>query len=69
MSSVSFISGFSNIIIFRRDILKILKKKNFPELASEKDKYALLLSFGFEKKIDKYPIFSTKNLAKELANS
>ena len=45
------------------------KKKNILDFAPQKDEYTLLSNFGFEKKIDKYPVFSTKNVAKELIHS
>jgi hypothetical protein len=45
------------------------KKKNILDLVSKKDEYILLPNFGFEKKIDRYLVCSTKNVAKEFANS
>ena len=50
MSSVMHILVFLKILISCRDILKNLKKKNVPDLASKKDEYTLISSFGFEKK-------------------
>ena len=50
MSSVVSILVFLKVLIFRRDILKILKKKNTLDLASKKDEYTLASNFGFEKK-------------------
>jgi hypothetical protein len=38
-------------------------------LASKKDEYTLLPSFGFEKKIDKNPVLSMKNVAKKFVSS
>jgi hypothetical protein len=70
MTFVSSILGFFKILIFRRDILKILKKKSILNLASKKDEHTIVSNFGIEKKkVDKYPLFSTENVAKEFNNS
>jgi hypothetical protein len=44
-------------------------KKNILDLASKKVEYTLHSKFEFEKKNTKYPVFSTKNVAKRLVNS
>jgi hypothetical protein len=38
-------------------------------LASRKDEYTLFSNFGLEKKVDKNPVLSLKNVDKKLANS
>ena len=69
MSSVMHILVFLKILISCRDILKNLKKKNVPDLASKKDEYTSFQVLDLKKKIDKYPVFSTKNVATRLVNS
>ena len=45
------------------------KKKNILNFAPQKDEYTLISDFGFEKKVDKNPVFSMKNVAKKFVNS
>ena len=45
------------------------KKKNILDFATQKDEYTLVSNFGFEKKINKTPVFSMKNVDKKLINS
>ena len=69
MSSAMSILVFLKKLIFRRDILKMLKKQISLIWPPKKDEYTLLSNFVFEKKIDKYHVFSTKNIDKNLINS
>ena len=46
-----------------------MRKKTYSQFCSQKDEYNLLPDLGFEKKIDKYLVFFTKNVAKKFINS
>ena len=46
-----------------------MRKKNILDLASKKNEYTIVSNFGFEKKIDRNPVFSMKNVAKKFVNS
>jgi hypothetical protein len=70
MSSASFILGFFKVLIFRQDILKMLKKRISliwpPKRTSIPSFQILDLK---KKKVDKYPVSSTINVAKKRVNS
>ena len=69
MSSVNSILDFFKILIFRRDVLKMLKKRISLIWSPKRTNIPSFQIFDSKKKIDKYPVCSTKNIAKTFANS